>query len=343
MARYISDQNKVVLINESGTYSTVSGNGEWIGEVTENTIEDAENKLEDRYLGTASRNFDNFVDGPRDVAGQTTYNAQDMRLPFLAIGSVVDSVSGTGTQSSDFHVVTEIDTDVWQSAFTSGTNQDSAPFSFTIEDSKQSPGTGRNFVRTVNGCVLNTTTINASQGEKINVVADWIGQTLTHSSGTTTSVTETLGSNIRPYLWSDTSLTIAGSTMDTIKEISFEINNNIEAPHYLNGSRDIGTPFPVNRMYAVTATMDLDGTDADMLYNELYKQNGSFNMTLDFNADGAPAGAGSQHAIFYMSGCVITSMENPSVVEGVNESTVEIRPQSVTGSSWEQTGRYNPW
>ena len=337
MARYIADQNKVAGIHESGTYAVQEAGAEgaagsvfWIGEVTEHTIDDAENKLEDRFLGTATRNYDNFVQGPRDVTGTLTYNAQDMRLPFWAIGSVVSAGSSTVGENHDFHTVTEIATNVMQSAFTSGTDRLSAPMSFTIEDSKQSPGTGRNFIRTINGAVPNVVTITAAQGEKVNIAVDYIGQTLTHSSGTTTVLVETNGSTIRPYLWSDTSVTIATSGLDTVKEITFEIANNVEAPHYLNGSRDISVPFLGNKNYTLNLTMDLDGNEAEFLYNEFYKGNGSFNTTLDFNNDGNAAGAGSQHALFFMSGCIITSMDNPSVVEGTTETTVEIRPQSVT-------------
>ena len=46
MARYIQDQNKVALLHESGTYANASGNGVWLGEVTENSIDDSEGKLE---------------------------------------------------------------------------------------------------------------------------------------------------------------------------------------------------------------------------------------------------------------------------------------------------------
>jgi len=139
MARFLSDQNKVLLLHESGTYSSTSGNAVWLGEVTENSIDDTENKLEDRFLGTSSRSFGDYELGPRDVTGTLTYNAQNFRLPFWAIGSVVDSASGTTVS----HTSTQVDTDVRQSAFTSGTLN--PPISFTIEDSKQSPGTGKNF------------------------------------------------------------------------------------------------------------------------------------------------------------------------------------------------------
>jgi len=332
MARYKADQNKVLGVYESGTYGTIKDSGStfWIGQVTDHSVDDQENPIETRYLGTATRNFDTMEQGPRDVTGTLTYNPQDMRLVGWAIGSV--------SPDSTAHVATEINSDVWQSPFTSGTGQLTAPISFTIEDSKQAPGTGQNFVRTVYGCVPNSTTITASQGEKVEVVMDYVGQTLIHTSGATSSVTE---STVRPFLWSDCSLTVAGSTIDTAKEISLEINQNLEAPHYMNGSRDIAAPIPQNRDYTLNVTMDLDSNDAAMLYRQFYKGGSTFNAVFDMNND--VSAVGSQHAVFVMSGCYVTSMDNPSTNEGVVESTVEIRPESITGSFWDQTTKYNPF
>jgi len=144
----------------------------------------------------------------------------------------------------------------------------------------------------------------------------------------------------RVYYWSDSTLTLSGMSMDTSKDISLEINRNLEAPHYVAGSRDIGTPFAGNQNYTLSVTTDLDGEQAMTLYKELYKTNGLFNTVWDFDADRT---AGSQHTVFTMSGCTITSMEAPSTTEGVVESTIEIRPQSITGSAWDQVGSYNPW
>jgi len=335
LARYISDQNKVVGFHESGLYGSLGGNGSvfWIGQVQEHTVTEAENLIETRYLGTATRNFDTMIQGPRDVTGVLTYNPQDMRLLFYSMGSVV-SVSGTDAMNSQ---VSEIDTNVRQSAFTSGTLN--PPMSFALEDSKQSPGTGRNFVRTVYGIVPNVTTLSLSQGEKVTMSVDYIAQSSITGSGTTSSVTE---NTRRPYLWSDSTLTIAGSPIDVAKSISFEVNNNREAPHYLNGSRVISVPINGNRMYTVSLTMDWEGTQADMLYNEFYKNGSKFNMTLDMNADDT---TGSHHTVLYMSGCYITSSEVPSPLEGVNEATLEIRPETVTGSEYNffVSGTLNPW
>lgn len=333
MGRYIADQNKVLGIQESGTYSVpMTGSTFWFGQVQDNSIDDAENKLENRWLGNKTRSVGEFVQGPRDVTGTLSYHASDMRLPFWAIGSQVDA----GATNVKTHIATQIDTDVWQSAFTSGTGTLSAPVSFTLQDSKQTAGTGANFIRTINGCVPNTVTITAAQGEKVVVDVDYIGQTLAFSSGTTGSVT--IGS-ITPYLWSDCSVVVSGNTLSTAKEVSLEINNNIEAPHYINGSRDISVPFPTNRDVMLNITMDLDSAEAKVLYESLYKENGEFNASFDLDKD--VSAVGSQHATFYLSGARVTSMENPSEVEGITESTVEIKSKILFGSAWDAI-KYNP-
>ena len=337
MARYIADQNKVVFQTESGTYANASGaasTGQWIGQVTEHSVTDTENKIVSRFLGTATRSLDTTELGPRDVTGTLTYHPQDMRLVFWAIGSTND-VSGTASE----HVVTEINTNVWTSPFVSGTGQLNAPISFTLEDSKQAPGTGRNFIRTINGCVPTTTTLTATQGEKVNVEMEYIGQTLTYSSGTTLSVTEETQT---PYLWSDGTLTVSGMTIDTAKEVALTINNNIEPQHYVNGSRDIGVPFPKNRDTTLSVTFDLDAASdkATTIYETLYKTNSVFNTT--FTLDRSVT-AGSQEVTFTLSGCRVTSMENPSTNEGVTESTMEIMVERLLGSAIDSTALTNTY
>jgi len=329
MARFISDTNKVAIFHESGTYGTKSdaaGSSFWPGQVIENSIDDNENKLVNTYLGTASRNFGEIDQGPNDVTGTLTMHPQDMRFAFWAIGSGADGAAG----SKVTHLSVETATSSWQSPFTSGTGRLQAPISFTIEDSKQSPGTGANFIRTTNGCVVDSLAINATQGEKVSLDVNYIGQSLTFSSGTTTSVTQALN---RPYLWSDCSLTVSGNVLQTAKDITFEVKNNIEAPHYLNGSRVIAAPFPKGREYSLNVTADLDAATSKDLYENLFKNNGTFNTTFDLDAD---VTAGSQHTIFFMSGCKIMTMDAPSTIEGANEITMEIKPQIVIGSAFDR-------
>lgn len=334
MGRYIQDQNKVAIFHESGTYGNPSGAAFWVGQVTENSIADEENKIEGRFLGASTRSFSTMDKGPRDVTDELTYNPQNMLMPFVAIGSVTDGASGTNV----LHEATQINTDVQQSAFTSGTL--CPPRSFTLEDSKQSPGTGKNFNRTINGIVPNTTTITATQGEKVTVAVNNVGQTLTFSSGASSSITEDTST---PYLWSSVTVQVAGSEIQTTKEAVLEINQNIEQPHYLNGSRDISTPFPGNRENTFNLTIDLESTDGKMLYEDIYKANTEVNCVFDLNQDST---TGSQHTIFTLSGARITSMENPSLNEGVTESTVEIKCEDVTGQEWTSSAAgvtFNPW
>jgi len=296
----------------------MAGSAFWIGQVISNSIDDQENKIPTRYLGTSTRSIDTMDEGVRDVTGTMTYRNQNFMLAAYAIGSVAETLSGPGVIH---YTVSEIGNDVRQSAWTSGPLN--PPISFTLEDSKQAVGTGRNFIRTVNGCVPNSISIKASSSEVVSTDVDYLGQTVTFSSGTTTSGLVVTRS---PYTFGNTSLTVAGSTI-TAKEITLEINQNMEGPHYLNGSRDIAVPFAGNRDYALSVTMDLDSSMASVLYNTYYKSTSSFNTTLDFNKD--VTATGSQHAIFTLSGCHISSMDNPSENEGVTETSMEVTVEKV--------------
>lgn len=333
MARFAGDFNKVVGVHESGTYASrygAAGAGSvfWVGQVTSHSFDDDEGFIESRFLGTTTRNFDRFDEGPTNFTGTLEFSPQDMRLVFYAIGSIA---STSGTQSN--HRSTEINSDVRQSAFTSGTLN--PPFSFTLEDSQQSPGTGRNFVRTIRGIVPNTTTLSLAEGEKVTVSMDYMAQILDSGSGATTTVTEV---TTRPYLWSDAQLSFGrganlGSTLQTTKSIELVINQNRTGPHYLTGSRQIAVPFNGNRDYNLNVTMDLEGTEADLLYNTFFRAGSSFNATLDLNGD--VTAVGSKHALFIMSGCRIITMDNPTANEGLTETTMEVRPQSLSAQEYQ--------
>lgn len=334
MTRFTSDQNKVLGLHESGTYSSsLAGSSFWIGQVQRHDITDEEGLIETRYLGTASRNFDTFIPGPRDVTGTLEYNPSDMRLVFWSIGS---GANGSGTNAT-FRAA-EVDTNVRLSPYTSGILN--PPISFTLEDSKVSVGTGRNFIRTVNGVVPDITTVEASEGEKVLVTLEYLGQTVVSSSGTITSVTEITR---RPYLWSDCSFTINGSPLITTKTINYSIDNGRTGPHYINGSRDISVPFDGDRNHTIEITMDWEGTQSDMIYNEFYKGGSKFNAQWDLNASNT---AGSQRATFTFSGCYLVKTKVPSLTEGVTEATITIRPESVSAVEYNAfvvSGVYGPF
>ena len=354
MARYGADQNKVIGVHESGAYANpvysgtamVGGSAFWLGQVTDHSIDDAEGLIENRYMGTSNRTFASYDQGPQDVTGTLTLHPVDMRLAFWAIGSVEDVSGATATTCT--HAVQEIDSDVCQNFFVSGTGQDmTVPMCFTIEDSKQAPGANRNFIRNVKGCVLNTVTIAASQGEKVTVDVDYIAQSVVYTpSGTTTTI---IDSGTTPYMWSDCTLTLAGSPMDTAKAFSLAIAKNMIVDHYIGSStlsktygRLIAPPVEGNRDYTLSLTMDLPSDDAFWIYDTMYKGGSTFNTTWDLDSD-AVGQVGSRHAFFAMSGCQIISMDNPSTTEGLNETTLEIKPQHITGSAWDTISNYNPW
>jgi len=346
MARYGADQNKVIGIFESGGYASEMQDGGstfWLGEVTDHSIDDSEGLMESRYMGTATRSFEGFDQGPQDVTGTITFHPVDMRMPFWAIGSVTD-ISGASA-STCVHKLTEVESDVCQNVFASGTGTDmTVPMCFSIEDSKQAPGASRNFIRTIAGAVLDTVTITARQGEKVVVDVNYIGQSLTYTpSGTTTTIVD---SGTKPYMWHDCTLTLAGSPMDTAKEFSLAINNNMQVDHYIGSSalgrfhgRLIAPPVAGNRDYTLSLTMDLPSDDAFWIYDKMYKGGSTFNAELDLDADTT----GSKHATFEMSGCQIISMDNPSTMEGLNETTLEIKPKNIAGSTWDTIEHYNPW
>jgi len=338
MTRYLSDQNKVVLFQESGTYAgSATPNPRWVGEVQDSSIDDNEGKLEDRYLGNLSRSYADFQDGPLDVTGTLTYKAQDMMLFAHAVGSVYE----TNTAGTNKVIVSEVNSDKIQNPFVSGTsNSTSVPFSFSLEDSKQSPGTGKNFIRTVRGAVSNTHTLSIAQGEKVSVDVGYTAQSIDGRSGTSTTIS---APSVKPYLWNSATLTMFGTSFDTAKDISLEVNNNVEGPHYINGSRVIGAPYQGNRDYTLSLTSDLDSETSIAVYNQYYKGGSTFNATLDMNQDST---TGSQHTEIIMSGCEITSFEAPSTVEGVNELTLEIRPKNVSAEIYDDAtkiGSYNPF
>lgn len=305
----------------------------WPGQVQSFSLNDAENPIVTRYIGDNDRSIAAFDDGPRDLTGTLTYAPQDMMLVAHALGSVY-SVSGTNA----VHTATEINNNVIQSPFTSGGLN--APFSFTIEDSKQAPGTGGNFIRTLGGMVPNTLTITANQGEKVSIDVDFIGKEVTYSSGTTTSVTE---KTFPAYTWGDVSMIFSGATafsVNTAKNLTFEINQNMEGPHYLTGSREISEPIPLNRDYTLNLTADLAQEFSTSLYEGFFRGGSEFNAVIDMNH---VSDAGSQHTIITCSGCLITSMDTPSEVEGPQETTLEVRPKNVSMVVYDQTATYNPW
>src|SRR3990167_7257676 len=118
-ARYISDQAKVVLLLESGTYGVASGNGFWPGMIQSHDIVESENVIQTRFLGQGNRFVGQFNPGPSDVEGNLTFFPQDWRMLGFALGSI-SSTSGTAQSDNYGHTMSVVNTGQRGNAFTSG-------------------------------------------------------------------------------------------------------------------------------------------------------------------------------------------------------------------------------
>ncbi|MCH7560862.1 MAG: hypothetical protein IIC67_05770 [Thaumarchaeota archaeon] len=284
--------------------------------------------LPEHKISVFIRNVDQFVDGPTDYTGTLTFFPQDWRSVVTALGSNVDS----GSPSPYIHTIVELNSSAETALNISGALN---PFtSFTLEDSKTFNPTGLNFIRKLKGCNTDTWTLNGTQGEILTIDMDYIAQNIAFSSGTTTVVTE---DSTRPFLWRDVQLHIpSGTVIAELKDFSLSISNNLEPPHYLNGSRVIAPPIPLNRDYELTATLDSTSTNSKKFYDQFFIGGSTFNMMLAVSAS-----TGSKEAFFIMSGCKITSFESPSPDEGINEYSITIMPQTVTVSTNDLIEKHN--
>lgn len=313
MSYLTGDTNQITLFYESGTWASTSGAAVWPGQVLSNTIDEDMGVIQNRYAGTASRNVGQFVDGPQNFVGALSFRPQNWRLFKFALGSCVDG----GSPTPFLHTYTETNNGV-NVVDVAG---QSLP-SFGLEDA-QVTVTGSNFVRTVRGCFVDSMIIRASEGEPVTVDVNYVGKTNTFSSGAKSTVT---ADTQRPYMWSDVRVHIpSGTTYDQVKDFSFELNNNLAVPHYLDTTRTIGLPIPQNRDYTVSLTLNSTDANTKTLYDQYLVGGSTFNMLL-----GVIAIAGSREAIITCSGCKMLDMGAPSTNEGVQEQTLTIMPQSVS-------------
>lgn len=332
-AYYNSDTNQLTFIHESGTYATVSGAGVWIGLVQSFDMDESINTESVRYLGNSSRNVGIFVDGALDFTASLTYYPQDWRLFGFALGSITDG----GSPSPYSHNLSEVDSD-GKSGYVSGVHK---PFvSFTLEAHQLSAGgTGSNFMRTLNGCMVDSYTISVDGGGFVTCEASIIGQNAVFASGAVTAVTAT---TTRPFMWNDIQVSIpSGTIIPEVKSVSLSINNNMVADHYLNGSEVIFHPVPTERDYELTLTLNAADTLTKTFWTNYFIGGSTFNTFITIN-DSA-AGAGSRDLTLSLSGCKMVDMESPMGNTGMNEQTLTIKPQSISAIVADTTQFYGPF
>jgi len=319
--KFTADSNQLAFMFESGTYATASGARQWIGLVQNHTPDENMNVVPVRYQGRYSRTVGVFSDGPQEFTGTFSFYPQDWKMLAFAVGSV-QNLTGS-------HLIRETNIDTVDYAVATQSLS-----SFTLEDSRKTPNTGSNFLRTINGCMIDSFNLAMTEGEIITCEVGYKGQLTTYSSGATTAVTPR---TTVPYTWSNVSIHLpSGTKLPNCTEFTLNIANNLESRFSLNGSRTIEVPIPLNRNYEVDATFLMDTANAGSLYNNYYIAGNQFNSMVEMKAS-----AGSAYII--MSGCKIINMELPSPVEGLNEQTCTIRPTNIYVNVYDSIGSYTAW
>lgn len=339
MGRYTGNENAVIGLNESGTYSAESGNF-WIGLVQNVNIKPTEGIISYKYIGGNSRNIDkrDFTEEKFDV--DITYYPQDLRMLGFAMGSIVDA----GSPSPYSHVLSTIGNDVGN-AFTSGTLN---PFmSFGIEESSTMTGTGQNFVRRVKGIIIDEFELSGKQGEILTATIKGIGTSGAFLSGTTTAInTFSYGEGLigsitdRPYIFGDVVPHIpSGTIFETMKEFKFNVKNNLIERNYLVGSRQQAAPQPDTSSIMLTLNFDAQSERAKTLYEQYYTGGSEFNAMLFVNAS-----AGSRDNAIILSGCrIIEPFESPMGMDNINEHKIVIEAVNCNTNVRDLLMRYNPW
>lgn len=332
MSLYTADQNQVCFKFESGAYGVASGAGQWIGLVTDHSPSDEENVQMIKYTGTSSRNVGIQINTSKDYEGTVTFHPQNFRMFGFALGSTVDS----GSPSPFNHVISELDND-GSYAFTSGTNHNFP--SFTIVDVQKGQTDGQHLVRTYKGCIANTLSWTASQGEPVTCELGWIAQSLEIGSQLTDIPTIADEDTSRPYIWSDTQVHLpSGTNITEVTEASWSIDNSAERRHYDNGSKVIENVTPLNRTYEVSLTIDANSTWGKVIQEQYWQGGSEFNMMLE-----NVISAGSEQGFIIMSGCKVTGFESPSPAEGIDEYSVTITPTSTFIETDDLLEKHNPY
>jgi hypothetical protein len=305
---------------ESGTYATVSGPNYWFGQVQSHEKDVSVGMIPGRFVGAGTRNVSTLQQGARDYTGTITYFPTDWRMFVFALGSVIDS----GSPSPYAHTIAETNSSNGNQ-FTSGTRN---PFaSFTVVDFQEGAANGLHDVKTYNGCMINTFTMSATQGDNINCEIEYVAQDCIYSSGAITAATVPTN---RQFMWNDWKVHLpSGTIISEVKEQTFSISNNVQSPHYLNGSVTIDVPYPLNRDYQFEMKIDKTSERARILYDQYLHGGSEFNML--FAIEDTTFGLGSRDFYVSLSGCKIIDMDDPTNAEGVNEQTVTIQPKQVIG------------
>lgn len=320
-----------MLFHESGTYAVPSGtSGLWPGLVQNHDPGETVNYIEERFVGTNSRNVGQFINSTKDFEGTISYHPQDWRMLGFAFGSIIDA----GSPSPYTHTLIEANSDD-QWVATSGTLN---PFaSISIEDVQRGTSDGTHLVRTYKGATVDSISISATEGEPVTCEVGYKGQSVTVGSKTADISPILDQDTTRPYIFSDCIIHLeSGATMDQVLDFTWTLNNNLATKHYLNGSKVAAAQIPENRDYSFELTLDATSERAKQLYDQYFQGGSTFNSMLEITQT-----AGSEQIFIIMSGCNVTDMSTPTPAEGVIEYSATIRPADAIANVTDFKQYYN--
>lgn len=311
---FLPDQSQVHFLNESGTYASAVGSAKWVGMVQSHEADENVGVIQARYLGTGTRNVDQFIDGPKSFNGTFTYFPQEWTFAYFALGKVTDG----GSPSPFLHTVTEANGDN-----SDPTNKEVMP-SFQLVDHQGIAVAGSNLNRTFKGCMVNSMSVSVPQGEPVSVEVSYVAQDVSIGSAAKASVTARTD---RPFLYEDVNVHLpSGTTLGNVKEFNLNINNNLIVNHFVDGGRTIGVPQPGDREYQVELTLNaLNGGNTLTPYMTRFISGTEFNMLIDMTAS-----TGSRDCLITCSGCKLLDMSAPTSLGDVHEQTLTIAPSSVS-------------
>lgn len=314
MALYVGDSTRSSWYKESGTYATITGTTpQWIGRVTEATPDESEGFFLQRYVGGGTRSVQNFVIGPTENKPSYKYMPQDWRILPYAYG-VVSTAQVSGTNQ---HTITLLNS--------TGTFP-----SFALELAKV--GAGTNQSTTYRGVVVDSLTIEGTQGQELLVTVNGVASS---ASGGTGVSSPTSGTKAH-YLWSDCKgLNISGAALgltgyvSEMKNFTITIANSLNTDtHYIRESRDISRPIPGNFDFTLQSTVNMAQATGAQITNT-FRNGSTFNMDFYITRLGSaftPTGTSGEWDFvqFWASGCIFEEAQDTYGPEGPTEQSFTI-------------------
>ncbi len=240
-----------------GTPGTPTGT-DYIDKVSSFTSSITNNLIRVQEVG-AGRNASDVVNGNVDVTGSINWFVSDVDfLQYLFVGIV----SGSGTIGDPF-LVTEAN----EFGYTAGQVN-----TLTLEVG--SNGGSNDDKMTYDGVVFNTFTINANQGEVINISADWVGRTVNSS----TSILTYTPPSDRPFTFVDSKVSLGSDVIGQVQQFTLTCNNNNQIFRDL-GSRIISQPVAGVRRYEFNITLKLNYDDSASVLSGLEARSMVFDGT----------------------------------------------------------------